>query len=50
MKILENEYLSDMPADTPTNQEDIYVHSVPCEWYVSEGNMDDATFHLPSNP
>ncbi len=25
------------------NQEDIYVHSVPCEWYVSEGNMDADT-------
>ncbi len=22
------------------NQEDIYVHSVPCEWYASEENID----------
>ncbi len=25
------------------DKEDIYVHSVPCEWYVSEGNMDTDT-------
>ncbi len=23
-------------------QKDIYVHSMPCEWYVSEGNTDNA--------
>ncbi len=24
-------------------KEDIYVHSVPCEWYDFEGNTDDDT-------
>ncbi len=23
------------------NQEGIYVHSMPCEWYDSEGNITD---------
>ncbi len=23
-------------------KKDIYVHSVPCEWYEFEGNTDDA--------
>ncbi len=26
-----------------SNQEDIYVHSAPCEWYASEGNVDADT-------
>ncbi len=24
------------------NKEDIYVHSAPCEWYVSEENRDNS--------
>ncbi len=25
-----------------SNQKDIYVHSLPCDWYDNEGNITDA--------
>jgi hypothetical protein len=27
----------------------IYVHSAPCEWYASEGNMNDDTVRVCKN-